>query len=295
MDLEQLETQGFIVIDSGLDSAQLHSDFIATLATFVAFKPDATSYVGGGFSALGNSRSFHNAFVRNIRNQLHEKLVTPLKTLGASRGTPKLELLVDRMLYRPLGTTMAGESWHRDEAPGQPNDLVLGGWINCGKVVEQFICVPASQLDTHEGKGFHKLKREDFPNYKQHEHIVRIHPGQALLFNETLIHRVAPSKGVHVLYRLFLGWRLTNSSEPLNPATRSELERQVIVTLKSGQTPRMFPKLWPVNHKHLLPRFSEQIVDMYLDENKLCPVFLNEAPYNELPYSPQELDLYKPH
>jgi len=294
MDLEQLETLGFIVLDSGFNSTQLYQEFQDTLKTFAAFKPDTTSYVGGGFSALGNSRSFHNAFVRDIRRKLHNQLLSPLKRLGAARGTPFLELLVDRMLYRPLGTKMAGENWHRDEAPGNADDLVLGGWINCGTQVEHFICVPTTQLDRHKGKGFLKLKKEDFPSYRQRERTVYIRPGQVLLFNETLIHRVAPSKGEHALCRLFLGWRLTSSTEPLNPITRSQLEQQLVVTLKSGQMPRMFPKLWPVNHKHLLPEFSKQLADDYLDHNSLCPVVLQEPPY-ALPYSSLELDLYKPH
>lgn len=294
MDLEQLEALGFIVLDSGFDAAQLNKEFHTTLATFAAFKANATAYVGGGFSALGNSRSFHNHFVRDLRRQLHDRLVSPLKRLGETRGTPFLEVLVDRMLYRPRGTKMAGENWHRDEAPGNADDLVLGGWINCGTQVEHFICVPRSQLDRHEGNGFLKLSKEDFPTYKQHEHVVHIRPGQLLLFNETLIHRVAPSKGDHALCRLFLGWRLTSSEQALNSATREQLERQLVVTLKSGQTPRMYPKLWPVNHKHLLPAFSLNLHDNFLDRS-LCPVVLQEPPYAHLPYSPQELDLYKPH
>jgi len=299
MQLEALETLGYVVLPTQFDSAQLTDEFMKTLREFPAFLPGATSFVGGGFSALGNSQSFHNPFVRELRSQLCQRFGQHLKQ---QLGFPYLQVLPDRMLYRPVGAKVTQESWHRDVAPGLPSDLVLGGWINCGQSTEQFICVPGTRLDESNKKtengGFYSLKKSDFADYNARKTVVQIPPGHVLLFDETIIHCVAASKHKVPLCRLFLAWRLTHSQEPLLPQLESQLLEQAVVTLKSEQEPRMWPKLWWVNWKSHLVRFTQENIRPEYRETiqgiQRCVLYLLEPPVSQ-PYSLEELSIYKPH
>jgi len=298
-----LLTVGYCVVDTGYNRSKLTNEFESTLKSFPAFKPDAQKYVGGGFSALANSGSFHNPFVRRLRMEL---VGTYGKSLATAFGKNKVEVLVDRMLYRPTTEKVTVESWHRDEAPRRTpidNSVVLGGWLNCGEANNEFICVPKSQLDqtkmTQKGfGGFHQLDKVNFPTYKAKEVRVQVPPGHMLVFNETIIHRVANNKLNKPVSRLFLGWRLTEEEEPLIQNIQQLLINQRIVPLKSGQIPRMWPKLWWVNWKPKLTEFTEKnIKDEYKETSNnftYCKLFLEEGAYNPS-YTAEELAIYVPH
>lgn len=164
-----------------------------------------------------------------------------------------------------------------------------------------FICVPKSQLDqtTMKQRGFHQLDKVNFPEYKRIEVHVRVPPGHMLVFDETIIHRVANNLKLNKpVYRLFLGWRLTDHVEPLIQGIQHKLIDQRIIPLKSGQVPRMWPTLWWVNWKSKLTEFTEQnITDEYKETTKNvthCKLHVEEGAYNP-PYTAEELEIYVPH
>jgi hypothetical protein len=110
---ESLIQNGYLVLPAP-KIENLREEFIETCKKFPEFKPNAEFYILGGFSALGNPGSFHNLFVRKLR-QLALPVVLPvLRDIVDGR---KLEQVIDRMLYRPKGRKPMAESWYMDESP----------------------------------------------------------------------------------------------------------------------------------------------------------------------------------
>ena len=95
--------------------SNLRQEFITTCRNFPEYSQpvENNQYVIGGFAAFGNPASFHNEFVRKLRQwALHEVLhiFRPL------RNGRKLEQDIDRMLWRTHNLQPPAETWHRDEA-----------------------------------------------------------------------------------------------------------------------------------------------------------------------------------
>jgi len=217
---------------------------------------DLGKQVLGGFSALGNPSSFHCPTVRTLRKLVHPKVK---KNMHAFKhmlpdAPTHFEQIVDRVLYRTKGDSASKESWHRDFSSGtHQGDLVFGGWLNLDmKGVHHFSYIAG----THRaGKvlgddGFVKLSTEQQKLYnRKREKPLHIRPGQLLIFNERIVHEIA-SKPLEADYmlRLFMGWRLTNSTEPLVKNLQEVLDTQAVMPLKSGQMPRIYPKLYWTNH-----------------------------------------------
>lgn len=216
---------------------------------------DLGKQVLGGFGALGNPSSFHCGSVRNLRVLAHPKVEKLMRVFKKQTdGVPdNLEQIIDRVLYRTKGNSASKESWHRDIAPGTPQgDMVFGGWLNLDTTgVQHFSCIPGTHTN---GKvpgddGFVKLSPEQQKLYNtKRQAPVVIKPGQLLIFNECLVHEIASKKlKADSMLRLFMGWRLTNSTEKLIDNLKELLNEQAVMPLKSGQMPRIYPKLYWTN------------------------------------------------
>jgi len=231
---------------------RLRGEFVQTCRDFPEFeKPMDDVYVLGGFSALGNPASFHNPLVRKLREWVMWSVSPVLKPLAYGRN---LEQVLDRMMYRTPGKAVASESWHRDEAPlAQDDDDIFGGWINLDDTDHYFSCIPGSHKGISKHSGFGKEKVAD-TEIKQK---IKVPPGHIIIFFERILHEVnkskVPSKGI---VRLFLGWRLTSSSNSLYDLT-DIFQDQGVPRLKSDQIPAMYS----IYHRNvwvdMLERFSE--------------------------------------
>ena len=249
------------------DLGKLRAMFDRELAAFpeFEFKPGAATpdnVVLGGFSALGNPSSFHNETVRQLRAMVHPH-VRALAAKMVPRGCGwNFEQVVDRMLIRPGGRVPSAEAWHRDVAPGtQQGDQVWGGWLNLDDRSQWFSCVPGTHRTgtTHSAaqhQGFAPIPKEERKAYKARSRRVEIPAGCVLVFSEDLVHEVVGKRCGHTMYRLFLGWRLTRSTEPLVPDVESRLEDQAVMPLKSAQMPRLFAKLHWTNWRKKLEVFG---------------------------------------
>ena len=184
----------------------------------------------------------------------HPKHLKAKIWVGMREGDTNIEQIIDRMMFRPRENNPTGESWHRDVATNmEDGDIVFGGWINLNKYDHYFSCVLGTHND--EGslttKGFAEISRQDALVYKTHKKRkkVRIPPGHLMIFNERLVHEVLAStkKKSAPVIRLFTSWRLTKSTTPLIPDLRTKLNDCDVMPLKSGQVPRMYAKLHPVN------------------------------------------------
>jgi hypothetical protein len=207
-------------------------------------------YVLGGFGALGNPSSFHNYFTRYIRFRVFQ---TVKKLLEKDFKGKYIQGLFDRLLIRPSGKAPSKESWHRDVTPGlKETSFVFGGWVNLDNENNHFSCVPGTQAVQKES-GFVKLKDQKFTGEK-----IEIHPGHGIIFHQSLIHEVLPTKLKHTSYRIFHGFHISEENE--NIFDYSEIiENQGVPPLPSGQIPPMFAKLHWVNWRDKLEIFSRKL------------------------------------
>ena len=233
---------------------------------------DPNYFVGGGFSALGNASSFHNPFVREVRNHMYAMLKQKLQDYDYIRHC-NIELLIDRMMFRPQGVDIPFETYHYDTTPdnnelvsAHKEDVIIGGWVNCNETEsQQFICVPSEIVDD-PGKGFTKLTKKQSEAYKKRERKVVIPPYHAIFFNQNLVHRIARNNTTFDIKRVFIGFRLSNDDNPLVHNIDSYLTSGSVVPLKSGQIPPMWPKLYKINWKTKLEALSNNFPDCMKDE-----------------------------
>ena len=323
---QKLLTHGQVVVPTSFtDPAMLkqaQAEFINTLKGFPEFTAAAAennSFVLGAFSALGNAGSFHNHFVRQLRQTMHTELYNAVfkELLEDYYPDHNLEQLIDRMMHRPAGRVVSGESLHRDESGGSAGDLTLGGWLNLNDEPQEFHCDGGRHIlvptETPVCACFKKV-----PKIQQTGHLeaVEIPAGHAILFVDNIMHEVVSKKYNHDLYRLFLGFRLTRDTKPLIPGLRELLKAQAVVPLKSAQVPPMYSKLHLVNWLPKVQAFSasvrpELLTDFTYKTGKragktfrVAPRFMPslekvsrlsgiDAKYEE--YCPQEWAIHIPH
>ena len=263
----ELKTKGFCVLPRwpSVNLNLIRADFRSALKSFPEFKHPVDDYVLGGFAALGNPASFHNPFVRKIREwQLHQAVQCVFSD-DQYYGF-NVEKLFDRMLYRAPGKAPSPESWHRDEAPSiLPSDSVYGGWTNLGIDCEYFSCVPRTHTNNPGRGGFAKISKTRSSELRRNAVLVRIKPGQTLIFNENLIHEVRAKRSKYHRMRVFCAFRVTKSFLPLQPLY-AIIRDQGVPMLKSEQKPPMYARLhWTNWIGHILD-FSRYVVDAAKEE-----------------------------
>jgi hypothetical protein len=220
----------------------------------------------GGFGAMGTPTSFHHPIIRHARRQCYDQMFP--KFLDWHRGR-KLEMMFDRFSQRLPGGEISPETWHRDIGPHDKDDIIYGGWINLdppGSPSQKFSCVPGNffQPNGNHTQGFVRFDAKnaaDIARLKAARQIVEIPPGHCIIFNQTLAHEVLKTKIVFPSYRLYVGWRITDSNENIydynfrtaprkktvteygepNPITFADIiQNQACATMPSGQCPPMF-------------------------------------------------------
>lgn len=258
-----------------------NAEFIETLQTMPEFlNPPGkfqgeVHYVKGGFGSLGNPSSFHNPFVRSVRQLAHHRLAKPIfrkvKELLGKEAPENLEQIVDRMRVLRPKAQVGQETWHRDTTPKKythEGDLIYGGWISfdtIGSTPQRFsafdrshLMSPLDQSKSRKGEGerkegFEKVSSEESEeltklkeqNLQQNEGknwFVEVPPGHMLIFQQEILHEVVADtrKNKPQSYRLFTAFRLTNSrdqfvSNQFGPTLETPL-------IKSGQKADMWPQ-----------------------------------------------------
>ncbi len=276
-----LHERGWVTVQIYDESELVHqrNKFIQELMNMPEFKNGREMYeanrpfVLGAFSALGNPSSFHNHTIRNTRMDCHLKAKTAVfDDFLREDDDLKMEQLIDRMLCRPKGVRVGGESKHRDESKyAKPDDLIFGGWVNYDDFSHTFRTCPGSHMDREaigSTKGFNKI-----PNDSGHViEIIEVPPGHLLIFWERMVHEVANIKTSVKMHRVFIGFRLTKDIQSLHKDGTMGLCKDLIkmntMDIKSGQTPRM----WSSNHWSF-PKNREKIKDI---SNDMVPAVLED-------------------
>ncbi len=147
---------------------ELNSEFDAACHSFPEYARTSANknkagkdilYVLGGFAAFGNPASFHNTFVRKLRQKANtavkKNLFSPLLESYPDPDYSKnvrSQVLFDRMMWRPPMQEPTAEAWHRDImskdiADVKPGDIIFGGWVNTSKQNQGFSFIPGSHLN----------------------------------------------------------------------------------------------------------------------------------------------------
>jgi hypothetical protein len=201
---------------------------------------DQFQFVAGGFSAFGNSASFHNPFVREMRQKAFDKHCELFKGTGLNG-----HVLFDRMMLRPAGKAPTKEAWHRDVTPNlADDDTMYGGWINFDSLPQFFSCVPESHNDAKDAAvGFSLIRSEtQLDRCRDEKRMVEIPMGHMIIFYQNLIHEVLAKKRDHHQYRLFTPFRTTPGIERLFVSSYDEaILNQGVPLIPSGQSPTVWP------------------------------------------------------
>lgn len=265
------------------------------------FWEDAPAYVVGGFGALGNPSSFHHPTFRNFRQTMFQKVLPIFRTYSklyqknpiwgpASKERYFVQCLMDRISFRQPGTSVAAESWHRDNSLSgliKPGDQIFGMMLNLSEGPVNFSCVPGSHKTAsawHPGC-FDKISPEEAEeeSYNENKKNFSLRPGEMIVFFQHIVHEIARPKGKlkQPEFRVYTGVRLSLGETDFYP--RDELEtwiiNQAVPRIKSGQIPDIYTKMHGVCFKnkpfHIAPgvrlsldewlertfRFPEQISD----------------------------------
>eukprot|EP00698_Gefionella_okellyi_P003953 TRINITY_DN13664_c0_g1_i1.p1 TRINITY_DN13664_c0_g1~~TRINITY_DN13664_c0_g1_i1.p1 ORF type:complete len:356 (+),score=41.19 TRINITY_DN13664_c0_g1_i1:27-1070(+) len=312
---KKLQQDGVTVIPVLPHKAEtLRQEFINACNQFPEYLSPTvnTKFVGGGFGGFGNPASFHNMFVRKVRQEMQThaveffKHVTQLRFEEFGERLPYLQQLIDRMCVRHKGTSTTRESWHKDITPPEQVECkrigqVLGGWLNTDTECQAFSCIIGSHRDAgaNSEQGFYKLdqKKQDELKNSPLKKIITVPPGHWVVFYQYITHEVLPRKAKRHGYRLYMGWRLCNDHRPLFDFAKV-FESQGVIRLCSGQTPRMYPRRPPP------PKFRHRRDDWLSTTFKKCAIIhpstakmqsLEEAGLPLYPnYSPEEIEIVTP-
>lgn len=262
--VDHLEKEGWVVIPCLGEKVSMFKhniDFKNALSIMPEFKGgrplqmlrDGTPFVKGGMAALGNPSSFHNSYVRNIRQWAHNAALKQVFLPILQKDKRLLfEQDIDRMLFRRPPAKPGAESWHRDESlNAKEGDTIYGGWINLDTEPQYFSGCPKSHLEPdamRRNQGFAKIDKKDYDRYKAMRKKITIAPGDIFIFYERMVHEVLPSAKKKDQCRLFLGWRTTYQSTPLVEDLLQRLDEKAVMPIKSGQIPAMYSRMhWLTN------------------------------------------------
>ena len=271
--VEHLQREGWVVIPCLGKNVKMevhNSDFKEALRAMPEFKntnamlENGTPFVKGGMAALGNPSSFHNMYVRKIRQWAHNTVLKEV-FLPILRKDKELlfEQVIDRMLFRRPPAKPGAESWHRDESENaKKGDTIYGGWINLDTETQYFSGCPTThkELDAITlNQGFAKIHKKDHSKYKGMCKRIPIKPGHIFIFYERMVHEVLANAKKKDQCRLFLGWRTTKETTPLVKKLRQLLKDKAVMPIKSGQTPAMYSKMhWMFNKKSKSGKFGQR-------------------------------------
>jgi len=259
----------------------------------------------GGFGATGCPSFTHHPDSRAIRLQVYNALLPEFKKVFAGR---RLEVIPDRFSIRRKGTSVGGETWHRDVGPKSPDDIIFGGWLNLdppGSPAQTFSCIPGNILPPNVNPlGFAKFPKEEYPGLEADFKAfgkISVPPGHIILFNQSIAHKITAAKAKFTSYRQYFGWRITDSIEPVY-AKDTFIERQLMPPLPSGQIAPMYAKLHWANWQPRLREISTRFKDAFLEpvESKRAGVIFRELPglvdvgLAYPPYSSEDLYMFYP-
>ncbi len=294
------------VVSILLATRELHDPDRAVADLAYPISPEhPAAFVLGGFGATGLPSHSHSPGIRALRGAVYPRIAPQL---AAIHPTKRLELLFDRFSIRRVGTSTSPESWHRDVGEKAPGDVIYGGWLNLdppGSPPQRFSCVPGNILPPNvDPGGFVKFPKTDYSGLNTALQAaggpISVPPGHIILFDQTIAHKITGATAGYTSYRLYFGWRITDSTDPMYPKEQI-IQEQLVPPLPGGAAAPMYAKLHWANWQDRLLKFSSQFKPEFLDPNPKRPscvalvlpgLVAAGCPFP--PYTPAERDLFYP-
>jgi hypothetical protein len=303
---ENLLSDGVVVIPGPVNVSDKLNLFFKEQKEFISSEEEHC--ILGAFGAYGNPSSFHHPEIREIRGIVHSYMWPYLQKIFPGKNA---EMLLDRFCKRTKGTKTSPELWHRD-ITNSPNilkeDKIFGGWINLDKIGSKsqgFSCIPGSQR-REDKTGFVRFSDKENKEFERKKKIYEIPPGNIIMFNQDIVHEVLSKKATFDSYRLFIGWRITESTKPLYDNEKI-IADQGIIKLPGGMyTPMYGPSFWMFHRNKILdwskkvkPEFRELKLykkeNIYLDVVQQYMISLKDAGVELFrPYSEEEKKILLP-
>lgn len=229
------------------------------------FLEGAPAYGVGGFGAFGNPSSFHHPTFRKFRQVMFQKVLPIFRTYSRlyrkdpiwnldSEEKYFVQCLMDRVSWRRPGTSVAAESWHRDNSPPglvKEGDQIFGMMLNLSENPVNFSCVPGSHktaMAWRPGR-FDKISRGEAEgrSYDENKRVFNLQPGEMIVFFQHVVHEIAKSKGKlkQPEFRVYAGARLSLGKTDFYPEDqlRNAINNQSVPRIKSGQVPDVYSKM----------------------------------------------------
>jgi hypothetical protein len=258
----------------------------------------------GGFGALSFASAYHVPLARSVDGKMYDACLPLFCEMGSRYKLPNLEVLPDRLCFRPRGDLLGGESVHRDLSAGlSPSDLCFGSFVNLNEVGDQHLTVQKGSHLFHSdprGGSFtpitDKMQKASFRNKCT---TVVVPPGYACVFFENILHEVKSGVVGTDVYRKFVGFRLTSRTDAWFPANAIGRAEQAALAHKGGKIAPMFPKLYTANHQSKLRRYTERFgphAALWLPSGKVhsAPPSLGAIRRKYRAYTPAEAIIYTP-
>jgi hypothetical protein len=278
---EVLRTDGIVIFRLPFDTSPLLAEFKAYMRSIPEFDTtwlrnrhwrkkgsEKDSVVNarvcaGGFGAFNWASAYHVPLARDIDGKMFDACVPILRALAIRYNTPHLEVMPDRLCFRPMDDHIGGESVHRDLSSGlEASDLCFGSFMNLNAVGDQFLTIEKGTHLLHSdpaGGSFMPIRNPaQRLAFRAGRETVTIPPGHGCLFFENILHEVKSGRVKSDSYRKFVGFRLTKSTTPWHPANINLREDQGALAHKGGSIAPMYPKLYRVNHQEKLRLFTKR-------------------------------------
>jgi len=228
-------------------------------------------YVLGGFGAFGHPSSFHHPFIKSLRKLIKRRLVEMVfKDFCPGR---KLEMLFDRLCERKKDYGLpTRESWHQDVYTSD-SDIIFGGWLNLDPVdfdPQAFLGLKGTQsVRCKSTTGFSKItSEEDIKRYDQtlvQQGKILVPPGSIILIQQGIVHCINPTVPVESSFRLFTGFRVTDSEKSLFDNSKV-FEYLGVPKIPSGQIPTIYARMHFIHHRNKISDLTGGIKKRYLVE-----------------------------
>lgn len=227
---------------------------------------DNTEFIISNFGAHGNPSSQHHPLVRDFRMKMFHFLKRSLES-DAEYSGKYLQCLPDRFSQRFRKPSK--EAWHKDVSIDRnvfTNSKILGGWANLDETDQFFSCIIGSHLEPAPGEGFAALSKDNKKLYKARRTIVRIPPGHAISFDETVTHEIADVKLTGVSRRLYMKYHISSDSRSAFDVDviRRAVETQGLFQMNQWNSMPMYEKIHPMFWNAQLVEFGKNIKPVFL-------------------------------
>jgi hypothetical protein len=273
-------------------------------------------FAAGNFGAFNLASSYHVPLSRNIDTDMYAIFEPILAVMGTIFNLPHVEMIPDRLCFRPSQDMLGGDTVHRDVSAGlEASDLAFGGLVNLNTNANQGLTIQTGSHYFHSdqnGGSFTKVSADTaegryamlhFDAYKSR---IVIPPNHACIFFENILHEIPPGPVANDTFRKFIAFRLTRATTTVYKDNILARLNQSPLAHKGGTRSPLWPDKYDMN-KEPSPSMRSRFQKRFASEadwpelwdqtthriKQKKPDYTLKAPYAA--YTDIQNSLYRPH